>query len=219
MWRRPRPAELGGTPTLVLLLVLVLGGSLASATGAVAQTAVPGSEVGPLEPGDAIRLGFWREPSLSGEYPVDETGTVVLPHLGIREVRGLQPRMLRERLLEEYSRVLENQGVQVTLLRRVSILGAVRNPGLYRVDGTMTVADALALAGGLAPNGRLERVRIVREGRAIPVDLASDLPADRVLRSGDQITVAESGWLARNSAALLGATISAIGFLLGQAIF
>src|SRR5262249_36593226 len=35
----------------------------------------------PLGPGDAIRTTFWREPQMSGEYRVDETGTVVLPLL------------------------------------------------------------------------------------------------------------------------------------------
>jgi polysaccharide biosynthesis/export protein len=189
-----------------------------AASPTAAQTA-SATAVAPLEPGDAIRLAFWREPALSGEYPVDETGVVVLPYVGVRDVTSLSPAALRERLLEDYSGVLENQGVHVTLLRRVRILGAVRTPGLYHVDGTMTLADALALAGGLLPTGRLDRVRVVRGGEVIPIDLSSDLPADRLLRSGDQITVPESGWISRNSAALLGATISALGFLLGQAIF
>ena len=32
-----------------------------------------------LQPGDSIRLFFWRDRDLDGEYVVDETGTAVLP--------------------------------------------------------------------------------------------------------------------------------------------
>lgn len=194
--------------------LLLLLGLLALAVPVAAQ----GIGV-PLEPGDAIRLAFWREPALSGEYPVDETGTVVLPYVGARTVTGIDAAALRRRILEEYEGVLANQGVQVGMLRRIRILGAVRTPGLYRVDATMSLADALALAGGLAPNGRVDGVRIVRGGQVIPVDLQAETPVEAILRSGDQITVAESGWLARNSGALLGAAISAVGFVVGQAIF
>jgi polysaccharide export outer membrane protein len=205
------------------LIAAIVAVSLAAAASAAAQATGGGPGGGdasaPLQPGDAVRLGFWREPALSGEYAVDESGTVVLPYLGGRSVTGVDPLALRRRLAEEYAGVLENQEVQIGLLRRIRILGAVRNPGLYRVDATMTIADALALAGGLAPNGRAGDIRILRAGETIPVDLAGGAPAGLALRSGDQITVAEAGWFARNSGALLGAAISAIGFLVGQAVF
>lgn len=216
-------SEPGGGRRRGWSLVAILAAALAVVPPAAGQgtsgTAGGGEEPAALQPGDAIRLGFWREPALSGEYQVDESGTVVLPYLGARTVAGVDPLALRRRLAEEYAGVLENQEVQVGLLRRVRILGAVRNPGLYRVDATMTIADALALAGGLAPNGRPGGIRIVRAGEAIPVDLSGGTVAGQALRSGDQITVAESGWFARNSGALLGAAISAVGFLVGQAVF
>jgi polysaccharide export outer membrane protein len=204
---------------LTLAAVLAVICAAVAPAPLIAQSAPADAVDVPLEPGDAIRLAFWREPALSGEYPVDAHGSVVLPYVGERTVTGIAPTTVRAELLAEYANVLANQAVQVSLLRRVRILGAVRSPGLYRVDATMTIADALALAGGLSPNGRLDGVRIVRGGMVIPVDLTSDAPVDGSLHSGDQITVRESGWLARNSAALLGATISALGFLIGQAVF
>jgi protein involved in polysaccharide export with SLBB domain len=203
---------------VMLALLAASSGVAVPVPAAVAQTP-PTASGASLSPGDAIRLAFWRDPSLSGEYPVDETGVVVLPHIGVRQVTDLSPAELRARLLAEYGAVLENQGVHVTLLRRVRVLGAVRTPGLYLVDGTMSVADAVALAGGVLPNGRADAVRVLRDGGQIRVDLRAPSGADPDLQSGDQITVAESSWFARNSAALLGAGISALGFLLGQAIF
>lgn len=201
-------------------MILVATAWVAAAAPACAQTTAPTEiSTAPLEPGDAIRLAFWREPAISGEYPVDETGTVVLPYVGARNISGVPPVSLRQRLLEDYAEVLANQGVHVTLLRRIRILGAVRNPGLYQVDATMSIGDALALAGGLSPNGSAGGIRIARNGRLIPVDLTDGSSVDQVLHSGDEIRVAEASWISRNSAALLGASISALGFLVGQAIF
>jgi protein involved in polysaccharide export with SLBB domain len=204
---------------IVVALTATLGAGSPLAGQGMTAGASGGEAPAALQPGDAIRLGFWREPALSGEYPVDEAGGVVLPYLGARTVAGVDPIALRRRLAEEYAGVLENQEVQIGLLRRIRILGAVRNPGLYRVDATMTIADALAQAGGLAPNGRAGGIRVVRGGEVIPVDLTEGAAAALTLRSGDQISVAETGWFARNSGALLGAAISALGFLVGQAVF
>lgn len=36
----------------------------------------------PLVPGDGVRLSFWRDPELSGEYYVDESGVTVFPLIG-----------------------------------------------------------------------------------------------------------------------------------------
>jgi protein involved in polysaccharide export with SLBB domain len=216
--RLRRPDMRGRRMVVMLAVVAGLGGVAAPASEAVAQTAATASGA-PLRPGDAVRLVFWRDPSLSGEYPIDETGVLVLPHIGVRRATDLSPAELRERLLADYEAVLENQGIHVTLLRRVRVLGEVRTPGLYLVDGTMSVADAVALAGGLTPSGRPDAVSVVRDGERIRIDLREPSGGEPELRSGDQITVAESSWFARNSAALVGASISALGFLLGQAIF
>src|SRR2546422_6503030 len=55
----------------------------------------------PLAPGDAIQLAFWREPQLGGDFPVDETGSVVLPLIGVRTVTRLTPEQLKAALLAD----------------------------------------------------------------------------------------------------------------------
>jgi len=48
-------------------------------------------------------------------------------------------------------------------LKEISILGAVRNPGNHKVDGSISLLDALALAGGLSDEANPRKIRITRE--------------------------------------------------------
>ena len=196
---------------------------LASMATAFLLTAVrpagAGSDGNPsLRPGDAIRVSFWREPDLNGDYPVDETGTVVLPLIGTRSVNGTPPPELKRQLLEEYRAQLRNQEVQITLLQRVRILGAVRNPGLYYVDATMTLGDAVALAGGALPNGTLEGIRILRRGETIRADLDTDTPVAEEVRSGDQILVRQRSWLSRYGTFVVGSALTIAGLVVAVSI-
>ena len=190
-------------------------------TPSAGQTVAPvdsdrGALDAPLAPGDAIQLAFWREPQLGGDFPVDESGTVVLPLLGVRTVAQRSASELKRTLLEEYGQQIRNQEVRITLLRRVRILGAVKNPGLYRVDPTMTVVDALALAGGATEQGKLKGVRVYRDGKQVgsPLDLNARLLPQ--LRSGDQIVVPERSWFARNGGYVVAAGISAVGIIVAR---
>ena len=173
----------------------------------------------PLAPGDAVRLKFWREPALSGDYAVDEAGRVVLPLVGVREVTGVPGAQLKVQLIRDYDRELANQEVQVLLLRRVRILGAVKEPGLYHVDGTMTLGDAVAMAGGATTVGKLKGIKLLRDESEIQDGLDINSLLLEQIRSGDQIMVPERSWFARNGVVVVGALISAAGLIVGAAAF
>jgi polysaccharide export outer membrane protein len=152
----------------------------------------------------------WREADLSGTFEVDDRGIVVLPLLGERTVTGMSPDDLRDALLEDYAEYLQNPSVQVTLLRRINILGEVRSPGLYPVDATISLADALALAGGITPVGSPDDIRLIRGDQIIRQDLdRATLVGSAEIRSGDQIVVGRRSWASRNSTAILGSIIAA----------
>lgn len=156
-----------------------------------------------------IRLRIWREPDWSGEFPVDLDGSVVFPRVGRYDVLADTPETLQERLLADYGQYLRNPSIEITVLRRVRIIGAVNDPGLHFLDPTITVADALALAGGATPIGDPDRIRIIREGREIAIDIRqSTRIGDSAIRSGDQVFVPERSWVSRN-AGVVAATITA----------
>lgn len=155
---------------------------------------------GVLRPGDVIRLRVWREPDLSGDFPIDETGIVTFPKIGQYNAFEYSPQSLKQKLLESYAVYLRNPSIEVTMLRRINILGAVAKPGLYPVDPTMTIADALAVAGGATPNGDPHHVDLVRNGVRIQESLSTDTNLNATpLRSGDQLFVPERSFVVRNS--------------------
>jgi protein involved in polysaccharide export with SLBB domain len=79
-------------------------------------------------------------------------------------------------------------------------MGAVRNPGLYPVDATTTIADAVAVAGGATPVGDLDRIELVRNGRRLSVRLSQGTRiTDSAIQSGDQVFVPERSWVSRNA--------------------
>jgi protein involved in polysaccharide export with SLBB domain len=172
---------------------------------AVSQTKPPStSSASPesgLGPGDFIVIKIWREPDLSDTVTVDNGGVAVFPKLGQVEVTGIGPDSLERLLVSQYARYLQNPSIRVTVLRRITIWGAVVKPGTYPVDLTMTITDALALAGGPTPNGKTSEVELRRGSRRAFIDLSGDTQKvrDISLHSGDQLFVPERGWASRNA--------------------
>ena len=169
---------------------------------------------GTVRPGDVVRLRIWQEPDLSGDFTVNETGTVVVPKLGPVEAGGMSDAALRQALVAGFGEYLQHNSIDVTVLRRIQVLGAVRNPGLYPVDGTMSVADVLAVAGGTAQDARIDRVQLVRGGQRLDVRLTStQRVADTPIRSGDQLFVAQRGWADRNTGTVVSVLTAGAGML------
>ena len=173
-----------------------------------------------LQPGDMVRLKIWREPDLSGDYAVDESGQVVFPKIGPLAVTRLSADSLKSLLITTYATYLRNPSVEVTLLRRVNVLGAVRTPGLYQVDPTMTLVDVLAMAGGRTPDGQKDRVDLLRQGEPEPIHLRVEARVGDVpVHSGDQLIVPERSWMSRNSAALVVALLTSIAIVSTAVIY
>jgi protein involved in polysaccharide export with SLBB domain len=196
-------------------LYLFVGLMLAAQGPVAAQSA---ADRGALRPGDVVRLKVWREPDFSGDYPIDETGSAVFPRLGPLNVAAYSVDSLKQMLVTRYTEYLVNPSIEVMALRRVNVLGSVKNPGLYQVDPTMTVADALALAGGVTGDGKSDHVELVREGQHLDANLtAKTRLGDTPVRSGDQLYVPQRSWLSRN-AGVIAAGVSAMGLLAAAAI-
>ncbi|MGH7542726.1 MAG: polysaccharide biosynthesis/export family protein [Gemmatimonadota bacterium] len=193
--------------------ILVLGLLALVFLGQAHQAA---AQAGPLKPGDVVRISLSREPDMSGDYPVDELGNVGLPLVGMKQVTGVPVDVLRRDIVAAYEEQLQNQTIQVVFLRRVRVLGEVRNPGLYHVDPTMSVVDAVALAGGPTAGGTLEDVRIVRGGAEFEMDLTQ--PVSEQVESGDQIVVRDRGWWSRNGRYVIGVSIPFVALAVREAI-
>jgi protein involved in polysaccharide export with SLBB domain len=197
-------------PAVVLLLAALAMAPLALQAQAVSASTRDTMEAkNLLRPGDVIKLTVWREPDWSGEFPVDESGVATLPRLGPVNVTGMTPDSLKRFVQDSLGVFLKNPSIEITPLRRVQVLGAVRTPGLYTVAGTVTVGDVVALAGGASADGKPDQVVLRRNGQDLRVKLASQTRlADTPIRAGDQLFVPQRSWVGRN-AGLVAAGISA----------
>ena len=189
---------------MVAMTVLACASTTSTQSGIVSSVSTQ-STAASIQPGDMIRVRIWREPDLSGEFMVDETGTVVLPRLGAMSVIGESVGSLRTKVTSAYEQFLAHSSVEVTLTRRLQVLGAVRNPGLYQVDPTMTIEDGLALAGGVTSEGNPDRIELLRHGEKVPFRLSRRTQInDSPIRSGDQLYVPERSWVSRDPGIIIG---------------
>ena len=163
------------------------------------QTIVPPNGSYVVRPGNILRISVW--PTLlndvSGNFTVEETGLVYLPVVGVVHAAGMPIDSLRRVLREGYAKALKEPVVTVTVLFSVSIHDAVQDPGLYWAEPTWSLLDLIGEAGGFLPNAKQDRLRLIRDGNVLNIDIESNLktgegPMAIPLYSGDRIVVPRS---------------------------
>jgi polysaccharide export outer membrane protein len=214
-----RRSSLTGTERANLVLLICAALSVLHPSGSEAQAdsshpaGAPANGIG-VQPGDLIRLKVWREPDMSGDVVIDAAGEAIFPRIGRIVVTGWAPDSLRRFLVASFSRYLKNPAIDITVLPRVTILGAVRTPGVQNLDPTFTIADAVALAGGATPDGQQDNIELRRRGAKMPVKLSlGERLSDTPVQSGDQLIVPERSWLSRNPGLMLGVISAATSIM------
>lgn len=149
------------------------------------QTGLSDYTVGP---DDVIEVKVYDEEDLSREVVVTGEGKIALPLVGDVPVLGLTAAQIEDRLEALYGAdYLKSPQIFVSVKefrsKGVKILGAVRNPGAYKLTGTSTVLDVITLAGGVSESGgkNLLLLKATKDGvvEPTPVDL------HRLLVEGD----------------------------------
>ncbi|MGI8842311.1 MAG: polysaccharide biosynthesis/export family protein [Gemmatimonadaceae bacterium] len=171
--------------------------------------------VGVVQPGDALQLGIFGEPELSGEFLIDSRGIVQIPGLGDIAVAGLSPYAVKDRLREHLiARGNLEPSLSVQLLLRVAILGEVRQPGPYSVEPGASLLQLLSRAAGPTERADLTKAQVVREGKAVRVDLQSALsgsPTGRyVLNSNDVLYIPRKRGLTRETWTIVLSSLTAV---------
>jgi len=120
-----------------------------------------------IGPQDLLEIAVFGLDEMNKTVRVSEDGNITLPLLGEIEVKDLTKSQLEQRL----ARLLEVkylQNPQVTIFireyqsKRVSILGAVSEPGRYELLGRQTLLHMIAQAGGMT-NEAGDEIIVVRE--------------------------------------------------------
>ena len=99
-------------------------------------------------------------------YRVDADGYIAFPVLGKINVGGKtlkEVSSIIETMIEE-GNYIKNPVVSIDFLNfKYTVLGAVNSKGTYTVDGDrITIIEAIAKAGDLAKNAKLDRIAVIR---------------------------------------------------------
>jgi polysaccharide export outer membrane protein len=110
---------------------------------------------------------------------IDGEGNIRLPLIGRVHAAGLSVAQLESHVRDQLSRIMNDPDVSVTVTefgsRPVSVLGAVRNPGVHQISGNKTLYEVLSLAGGLSPDAG-NGIEITRHASAGTLPLAGAAP-------------------------------------------
>lgn len=199
---------------LTLVLALLLHAGAMSAQNAPAAHM---GYVGPtLRPGDGLRITVLRHPDLSGEFSVTGDGTLLHPLYRQLNVAGVPISEVDAMVRSLLARFEVNPEFVVDPLFQVAVSGEVRQPNLYVLRPSSTVAQAVALAGGATERGRLDRVRLFRGGEEHMIDLSAPNPGLGMepIQSGDQIIVTRRTSVFRDYIAPGGSVVAALAAVL-----
>jgi polysaccharide export outer membrane protein len=147
-----------------------------------------------------IRLQVWRQPEFSGDFFVTDDGFIGHPLLrAIYAIR--RPISDVEESVRLFLTEFESEpNFVMEPFFRVAVGGQVRQPSVHPLRPGTTVAEAVAIAGGVTEQGRLDRILLRRAGEEFAIDLTDAEGTSRLttIRSGDEIVVRERKSFFRN---------------------
>ena len=132
---------------------------------------------------DVLGIKVFGEEELSNKYTVDTDGSITFPLLGRFQVGGKTTREIEEGLTRALVPDWLKRGqVSVEIAqyrsRSIFVMGEVRNPGRYSIEGPMTLLEVIANAGSTtATASNTIIVQRYKEGLAASV-AAPAMPGD-----------------------------------------
>ena len=147
-----------------------------------------------LGAGDKVMVVVLADPEFSGEYEVDASSNISVRMIGRLSALGMTTGELEAALTERYRAggYLRNPKLSVELMsaRPFFILGEVMKPGSYPYVAGLTVAQAVAIAGGgYTRRASTSRIKIKRFGS--PAGVEDPATEDSTVNPGDILRVPE----------------------------
>jgi polysaccharide export outer membrane protein len=178
-------------------LIYLIAGSAVALTACAGPRSSADASVGDpsvsyrLAPGDKVKVTVFNEPDFSGEFQVDDSGSISFPLIGQVPAGGSSPAEFEGKLAARLRNgVVRNPQVtiEVATYRPVNVLGEVRNAGQYPYRAGLSVQDAVALAGGYTYRANTRTVYIRRAGAG--GEIAARTEGERVvINPGDTLRI------------------------------
>ena len=119
--------------------------------------------IGPL---DKLDISVFQVPELTGSVEVDAAGLISLPLIGQVTAGGRTTNELQQLIAQKLSaKYLQDPQVTVVvkeaLSQKITVEGAVQQPGVYPIEGRTTLMQAIAMARGSDPQRANEKKVVV----------------------------------------------------------
>lgn len=156
--------------TTICAVLVILTCFLCAGYGQQAKGPLPTQAFGDtdyrLGPDDVIQVFVWKEDQLSTTVVVRPDGKVSLPLIGELPASGQTAVQLQHEIGQKLTQYIADPVVNVIVKEvhsaKVSVLGEVKNPGIYSIKDRATVIDALASAGGFTEYAKRDKVTVIR---------------------------------------------------------
>jgi len=140
-----------------------------------------------LGAGDKLDISVYRNSDLAKVIQIDPAGNIDYPLVGVTRAAGLSIFELKTNLARALKKYLKNPqvsiGVVSTQSQKVTVLGEVKRPGFFQLNGGLTMLEAISGAGGFTPDGKKTSVLLIRGDLKNPELKAVNL--QRTLSKGD----------------------------------
>ena len=160
-------------------------------------------------PGDQLQVVVYRHTDISSPlnstpYIVRPDGKVTFPLIGDIDVTGKTVTEFTRQLEASLAEYLVRPQVSVNILKlgttRVYVIGEVKKPGLYELEKSHRVLDALGKAEGFTEKAAKKKIFLIRKGAEEPVLVninnflkKSDQSQNYVLNEGDCLYLTSNG--------------------------
>jgi polysaccharide biosynthesis/export protein len=135
-----------------------------------------------LGPDDQISIRSLEAEEISDKpVRIDMSGHIRLPLVGRIRAGGLTVEELETQIIERLKVYIKEPEVAVAIVefrsQPVSVLGAIKNPGIHQLQGRKSLTEILSLAGGLSDTaGPVVKITRKQEYGRIPLKTAAQDP-------------------------------------------
>lgn len=142
-----------------------------------------------LGPGDVVKISVYNNPDLATETEISSSGKISFPLIGEVAVGGMTRAQAEKAISASLSngKFIPNAHVNLMVAQyrsqQVSVMGEVNKPGNYPINKPTSVAEVIAMAGGITPKGSKVITIIQKDANGRAVE--QEIEMKRLLPGGD----------------------------------
>jgi polysaccharide export outer membrane protein len=149
-----------------------------------------------LHSGDKISMQMVAEPDIDTEAIIDKSGSISFPLIGLVVVKGYTVSELEKKLIGLYRENYFNDPKIIVRItdyagKTFNVAGAVESPGSHAFpeEGTINLAQALAMSGGIDADGNTKTVYLFRAGKKGSTTHDASSEPSVTIKPGDTVVV------------------------------